>query len=470
MPRTERLAQSANAAGPDAAAAGDRPELFAGKRSLRVPGERWALRLCILMAPLTIGLIGLLIKSVTMSDMILLVVVGMVYVSLSRGRLLGSSIRIHSRQMPELHDIVESTASRLGITSPQIFVRDDPFVPIAAVGVGEPYALMLSSQYLEHLRPGELRFLIARELAHIAAGHTRITSLLSVSGRENPAVALIFGAWLRRAECTADRVGLLCAESSADAVAAISITTFHAIGRRVDTAVLSEQQREIEADPTLRMGEWTSGMPYAVNRIARLSAFAESELARFWQAELNRPRVIEPIPFEAPTQGVVTRHDCAPIWRRVLAFGIDFLIVGIILHTVAVSQSEGGRSTTKVLSREVLPGFANFLAQHGVSLTSSSQASETVLGLFIYSTILVALSGQTLGMMVAELRVVTARFGQPGIVRTICRYLLATGALLVLPIALTGLVVRVQPHDRLSGTRVVRSRAISATLNVPATT
>ena len=444
----------------------DRPELFSGPFSLRTPGERGTLRMCILAAPVTIGLIGLLIKSVTISDMILLVVVGMVYVSLSRGRLLGSSIRIHERQLPELHSIVESTAKELGITPPQIFVRDDAFVPIAAVGVGEPYALMLSSQYLEHLRPGELRFLIARELAHIAAGHTRLTSLLSVSGRENPAVALVFGAWLRRAEYTADRVGVLCTESLADAIAAISITTFHAIGRRVDTAVLAEQYREIEADATLRMGEWTSGMPYAVNRIERLSVFAGSDLARFWRKELVEPRPVPATEVEAGSRTHVDRGDCAPVWRRALTFGIDFVIVGIILNTIASSTTSSGH-VTKSAFDQVLPGVVDFLAHHGMSLTYSYQTFETVLGLLVYSIVLVALSGQTLGMMVAELRVVTTDFEQAGIARTIWRYLVATVDLVVLPVAMFGLVFRVQPHDRLSGTRVIRSRVMPAAVRQP---
>src|SRR5580700_7966445 len=275
MARTHPAARRASTSAA-AAQAPPRPDLFSGPFSLRMRGETSSLRLCILMAPVTIGLIGLIFKSVTVTDMILLIIAGMVYVSLARGRLLGSSIRIHERQLGELHAIVDSTARRLGIEPPQIFVRDDPFVPIAAVGIGSPYALVLSSQYLEHLRPGELRFLIARELAHIAAGHTRLTSLLSVSGRENPAVALVFGSWLRKAEYTADRVGLLCADLQ-DAVAAISVTTFHVIGRRVDPAVLREQQLEIEREPTLRMGVWTSGTPYAVSRIERLTDFAASE-------------------------------------------------------------------------------------------------------------------------------------------------------------------------------------------------
>lgn len=434
-------------------------KLFLAPRSLRVTGERRALWLCLLSAPVTIALIGLLLKSVTISDVLLLIVAGMAYVSISRGRLLGSSIRIHARQFHDIHAIVASTAARLGIAPPQIFVRDDAFVPIAAVGIGEPYALILSSQYLEHLRPNEIRFLVARELGHIAAGHTRLTSLLSASGRENPAVALVFGAWLRRTEYTADRIGLLCTESLGDAIAAISITTFHAIGRRVDMNVLAEQRRDIEAEPSLRMGEWVGGVPYATNRIAALTAFANGDLFEFWRAELERPREATLAAEPAERPGVVGKRDLAPNWRRALALFIDVTVIGLILHT-AIGFTVNDSSAPKPKLNGWAPEWLRSLGDHGVNVSMPTQSIDTTLGFMIYAAALVTLSGQTLGMMIADLRVVTMRFGSVGMWRATWRYMVATFSLVVLPIALLGLVTRVHLHDRLSGTRLVRGRAL----------
>ena len=110
-------------------------ELFSGAQSLRVQGERRAFWVSLAMAPVTIGLIGLLFHSVTVSEFALLIVGGMAFVSISRGRLLGSSVRIDARQFPEVHVLVGQAASRLGIPAPHIFLRDDVFVPIAAVGI-----------------------------------------------------------------------------------------------------------------------------------------------------------------------------------------------------------------------------------------------------------------------------------------------------------------------------------------------
>jgi uncharacterized RDD family membrane protein YckC len=78
----------------------------------------------------------------------------------------------------------------------------------------------------------------------------------------------------------------------------------------------------------------------------------------------------------------------------------------------------------------------------------------------LYSILLVALSGQTLGMMIADVRVVTTNSTPPGIGRIVWRYLLAGFALTTVFIAGLSSILRVQFHDRFSGTRVVRGRAL----------
>ena len=205
-------------------------------------------------------------------------------------------------------------------------------------------------------------------------------------------------------------------------------------------------------------------MPYAVNRISRLAVFASTELAQFWRKELAQPLPPIPITPDGPSTHV-DRRDCAPVWRRALTFGIDFLVVGTILRTVqanTIGEEAVARAAAHSNNNGLWFQLEHFLSQHGLSLSSSSALPETVFGLFLYSVILVALSGRTLGMMVAELRVVTTRFEQAGIARTVWRYIVATFDLFALPIALIGLIFRVQPHDRLSGTRVVRSRSLPA--------
>jgi len=111
-------------------------DLFAAPYSLRVRGERTALWLCIIAAPLTILVVSSIFPSLSIQEFVLLIVASLAFVSITRGRLIGSSIRINERQFPELHAIACDAAKRLGMPVPQVFVRDDPFVPIASAGVG----------------------------------------------------------------------------------------------------------------------------------------------------------------------------------------------------------------------------------------------------------------------------------------------------------------------------------------------
>jgi hypothetical protein len=407
----------------------------------------------------------LIFPSVSFSEFVLLIVGGMVFVSISRGRLLGSSIRIEGRQLPEIQRLTDEVAARLGMHSPQVFVRDDPAVPIAAVGLGEPYALIISSQYYEHLRRGELKFLIAREMGHIAAGHTRITSLLSASGRENPVVALVFGSWLRLTEYTADRVGLLCCDGLDDALGGIAITTFHAIGRHVDMAVLAEQRRDLQAEPLLRMGEWITGTPYATNRLEELRRFDADPFARHWRARLTAPRQL--VPVEAAAEpGAVSVRDCAPMFRRVGAAIIDYSVIAAILKSpLGVQVSENATKASKVSAAadsDVPEWLKALLGNHAVVHATSFNPVDAfpLLIFFLYSALLVAFSGQTLGMMVMELRVVTTRFARPSLFQTLWRYVVAFGATLT-TVAFFAIFLRIQPHDRLSRTRLIRGRKIA---------
>jgi len=426
--------------------------MFAGPESLRIAGERRALWLCVLGAPIAIGLIGLVLPGASVSSFVLLVAAGLVFVSIGRGRLLGSSVRIDGRQFPEIAELTRDLAGRLGMAAPQVFVRDDPFVPIAAVGIGEPYALIISSQYYEHLRSGELAFLIARELGHIAAGHTRLTSLLSASGRENPLVAAIFGAWLRRTEYTADRIGLICSDGLDDALGAISITTFHAIGRRVDLQVLAEQQRELAADPALRLGEWTAGVPYATNRLAALRTFDTDPLAATWRAQLAQNNYVEQDVIEDAHEPVA-RRDCAPVVRRIAAACIDLTVISAIFKTPLFVQA----SKVQGINDPDVPGFARWIMHHLTVFDLGASGFAVVIAFFIYSAILVGLGGQTLGMTVMEVRVVTTRYGRPTIVQSFWRYFVALFSTLS-SAALLGFFTRIHPHDRLSRTRLVRAR------------
>lgn len=421
-----------------------------------------------------------------LSTVVLLAVLAMVYVTLARGQLLGSSLLIHKNQFPEIFEVVERCSALIGIPVPLVFVRDDMLVPVVTLGFGEPYSLVLSSHWLRHFEPDELTFMVGRELGNIAAGHTRLTSLLSVNGRENALVAAVFGAWLRRTEFTADRFGLLCCGSVEAAERAITIATFHHFGREVDISAFSAQRQAFGSDSILNMGEWLSSLPYATNRMERLRAFRESGLYAYWEEKLIQDPIMLAAFTPVPRKGHVARADCAGFGRRLGVILIDFFVIlSIFSLTPEVRHSEVNAQKKQVTAidraavdkvvqdanRGKVPDAATVAQLKTESGTSIRDAVLRFVGVFrsgsavtvtplqglpqeflIYSFILIALSGQTLGMMILAVKVTTTTFRRPSVWLALWRAFVSPLGILTFVL---GPLARFELHDRLSGTRVV---------------
>lgn len=428
---------------------------FEGRQSLRLRGEWRTLVVTVAAIGAAAPLLAYLFPNLASTKELALLLIGaMIYVTFARGRLIGGSIRVHAGQFGHVYEIALECARALRVDAPHVFVRDDPLVPIVAVGMGEPYSLIISAQWVDHLTPPELRFLIGRELAHIAAGHTRITSLLSVNGRENPVVSILFGTWLRRIEYTADRAGLLCCESLDEALSAIAVSTFHVVGRKIDLASFAEQQREIEAERALRIGEWISSTPYATKRIAALRAFARDALFLHWCARFAQSRttpfVATPLPDDA-----LSRRAFASFPRRLTAFIIDSVVItAIVPHLpIGIIVDTHGKANADV------PAWLVGLAKHVPAIhaldTSGGWGSFV---LFIYIVLLVGLAGQTFGMMIVDLRVVSERFARIGLGRALLRYLCLLGSMAAL-VGAARIFARVQPFEKWSHTRLIEGGA-----------
>ncbi|MDQ2679785.1 MAG: RDD family protein [Candidatus Eremiobacteraeota bacterium] len=458
------------------------PELFSGPTSVRVRSERTAFWLTILFAPLGAFIVGGLIhEELGVSQVALLIVFVMIYVTLARGRLIGSSVRIHEQQFPEIFSIVKRCAAMLQVPMPAVFLREDIFVPIVAVGFGDPYTLVLSSNWIEHFKEDELTFMIGRELGHIASGHTRFSSLLSVSGHENPLVAFIFGPWLRRCDLTCDRIGLLCCGSLDAATRAIAIATFHHLGRSIDHAAFAEQRGELVGNQVLQMGEWLGAAPYATTRIESMRQFLHSQLYAIHEESFVHHTPTQPPALVQSGTATVQSKDCAGWTRRFAAFAIDFILVAAIAINLTHIHVDKGTSKMRAVAgsasiisskgERALP-ILNLL--NGIKVEADGQEiglgdllairlAASVLSLFwisVYLALVVAITGQSFGMMIAGLRVVRTDFGRPGIAQTIWRY--AIVLLLwwfILPLSFFS---RIYLHDRISKTRLVKAeRAVA---------
>ncbi len=409
---------------------------------------------------------------------------------------------------------------------PVIFVREDNNVPAVALGFGVPYALVLSSHWIELFADDELAFMIGRELGHIAAGHTRFHSLLSVNGNENPLISLIFGAWLRRCALTCDKVGLLCCGTVDAAIRAMGIAAFHEFGRKVDYEAFAQQHAEVQADSVLRWGEWLGSEPYATRRIASLRQFVGSQSYASAEAWFLRERDEEPPSLPAPGEAHVEMRDCAGWWRRFAAWGIDAIVVSAIItsfggsvvgskngsnvsvtpgnvsvsepgvnlnirgreHTTAKRQPQpeaSAQPTPSPQPTDIATIGPLVLGEHRVALRIfgedvplSLDGIVDAIGAFVrrlgfffwfpfYLALLVIVAGQTLGMMIAGLRVVTTDFRKPSTFRTIARYVIVF-AIWWLIVPLSFIWRRILLHDRWTKTRLVKvERAIARLSDSP---
>lgn len=420
-------------------------ELFRGPLSLTYGGERVAFYLTLLFALPAAAAIGFFIhEEVGISQVALFLVVAMVYVTLGRGRLVGTSVRIHEAQRPQLFAVVKRCAAALGLPMPLVFVREDYYVPILAVGLGEPYSLVISSNWIDHFKEDELTFMIGRELGHIASGHTRFTSLLSVNGNENPIVSLVFGAWLRKAELTCDRLGLLCCGSLDAATRAIAVASFSHFAREIDHEAFARQHREFGTDSIFRLGEWLGAMPYATTRVDAMARFMQSNLYRLHEERFVHESAAEPVRLVVRGESVVDKKDCAGWWRRTWAFALDGLVIWGITSLIAQRMDE-----SKSL---------HLFAVGAVTVDASSWSG--IVGYLAYSAVLVALVGQTPGMLVAGLRVVRADFGRVGFAQAVWRYvILLLACWYVVPLSPFS---RIYANDKWSGTRVIKSERMLA--------
>ena len=445
--------------------------LFSGPNSLRDPKERLAFILTLLLAFPLATLIGLVIhENIGVPSVALFIILAMLYVTLARGRLIGSSVMIHEAQYPRVFSIVKDVCTRLDIAMPLIFVREDNFVPVAALGFGEPYSLVLSTHWIEHFEDDELAFAVGRELGHICAGHTRFLSLLSVNGNENPFISFIFGAWLRSCAKTCDKVGLLACGSLDAAMRSIAIANFHSFGRHINIERFAEQAREIQSDGVLRLGEWLGAEPYATRRIHDMQKFMNTpayEPARAWYA---RDVSAEPPKLATAVSAHVTRADCAGIWRRCWAVAIDSAVV---LAAVLVFADAKGHSPFGAMGYYFTDKDIAQLASHNWFIDTFATflkfaMSPTLIITGIYLFLLVGIAGQSFGMMISGLRVVTTDFRHPGLPRALWRYVIAV---FLWPIVLiyAPFAWRIMLHDRWSGTRLIRAERIMARASLDST-
>lgn len=140
---------------------------------------------------------------------------------------MGRSVRCGPKQFGTLYEMMRESCAVLDMPEPELYVSNNPFTNAFAGGVERPYIVVRSSM-IDALNDEELYHLIGHELGHIKAGHILYFSigmllapLLELIGRRtlglgdaaSLGLAMAFAEWSRQAEISADRAGLLVAQS-----------------------------------------------------------------------------------------------------------------------------------------------------------------------------------------------------------------------------------------------------------------
>jgi uncharacterized tellurite resistance protein B-like protein len=146
--------------------------------------------------------------------------------------------------------------------------------------------LMVTSSLLEKFTPRELAFVIGHELGHYLFEHTRFPVdyiLHHGEGHLSPLHAMRLFAWMRNAEVTADRAGLLCCrdfDAAANAFFKLSSgITGTVLEFKLDDylAQLGELQNEIDGADEEDSRDWFSSHPFSPLRVKALDLFHRSK-------------------------------------------------------------------------------------------------------------------------------------------------------------------------------------------------
>lgn len=205
--------------------------------------------------------------------------------SFQKNELLGTAVKVSSRQFPHLHQIVLECAETLDIPAPTVYVSQSPFINAGTFGTNEDSFILVNSALVDKLSDEEVRFVIGHECGHIQNNHVVYHTAASfmaqgvgvyVKWASLPA-SMALNAWSRRGEITCDRAGLVCCKN--EKVALMSL---------MKTALGSEKLfDEMDIDEYLaQLGELKEGVgrfqelfnrhPYLPKRVQALRLFAQS--------------------------------------------------------------------------------------------------------------------------------------------------------------------------------------------------
>lgn len=142
------------------------------------------------------------------------------------------SVRCGPQQYPTLYGVLKESCRILDMPEPELYITNNPFPNAWAGGIERPY-ITLRSSIVDTLNDEQLFYLMGHELGHIKAEHVLyfnvgavLVVLLDMLGRKtlgasdiaSAALYMAFYEWVRQAEYSADRAGLIVSQNRDDTI------------------------------------------------------------------------------------------------------------------------------------------------------------------------------------------------------------------------------------------------------------
>lgn len=223
-----------------------------------------------------------------------------------------SSLAVGPTQFPEIYQIGCECAKALGIAIPNIYIKNDQTVNACAYAVDdvEP-SVVVNSGMVERFSVPELKYVIGHECGHLHNYHGSYQILGSLilnigvagaaagipsalAGLLSAGTKTLLSAWSRAAEVTADRAGLLCADSLEDCCSAMAKLMYGGVigeEHRIDYAAIREQLGGT-MESVARYNEIFDSHPATARRIAAVTEFSECSVYYEWRPDLKKPGAV----------------------------------------------------------------------------------------------------------------------------------------------------------------------------------
>lgn len=216
-------------------------------------------------------------------------------------------------QYPEIHEMGEECARRLGIGIPRMYVKYDPYMNASAYAFddSEPI-IVLHTSLIDALTPGELKMIVGHECGHIHNNHTAYkqageiilaagtTAAKAIGPGLRPFIDLftsgaqvLFQDWSRCAEITCDRAGIINADDAKEAIMAqAKLKTGGA--KALENINLDEYIRQIDDSQSTpgRLLEILNTHPATQKRVLAARLFSQCETLYKWRPEWKTPDTV----------------------------------------------------------------------------------------------------------------------------------------------------------------------------------